>query len=168
MKYISNAEENGRGRGRDGRREQDPRAPGRRRKPKSPSQAKKSQSLLYAHHDTMRPLTEDESKAIFTKLANYIVRASSCCFFSCLTSAGQKSRPPHRQARRAILLSTAQGPRLLCLRIVYETRHLRRAAKSGQHGDLSWKVQQEREVQAAHNLPRLSRPVREVQGGQNL
>jgi len=29
------------------------------------------------HVHSMRPLTEDESKAVFTKIANYIVSASS-------------------------------------------------------------------------------------------
>lgn len=46
-------------------------------------------------HSTMRPLTEEESKAVFTKLANYIVRGGCLRKEPCLTVlAGQEPRSP--------------------------------------------------------------------------
>lgn len=66
----------------------------------------------------MRPLTEEESKAVFTKLANYIVRPLAiflpcqCTHLSSLS--GQEPCSSHRQAGRAVLLQTSQGSRLLC------------------------------------------------------
>ena len=46
---------------------------------------------------TMRPLTEEESKAVFTKLANYIVPVVFPAFHIPLLIllAGQKPRSPH-------------------------------------------------------------------------
>jgi hypothetical protein len=43
----------------------------------------------------MRPLTEDESKAVFTKLANYVVRLPTCLPASIcgLTFTGQEPGP---------------------------------------------------------------------------
>lgn len=66
----------------------------------------------------MRPLTEDESKAVFTKLANYIVRA---CFISYQLSIhlpfilGEKSHSLDRQTGRTVLLQTSKGSSVLCL-----------------------------------------------------
>lgn len=89
-----------------------------------------SRRLLLLRASTMRPLTEDESKLVFTKLANYIVRYLS--FFhwhepNWLDRLGQEPRPSHRQARRAILLSTTQRQSVLCIRINYETWHFCRS-----------------------------------------
>lgn len=53
----------------------------------------------------MRPLTEDESKAVFTKLANYIVGLIHLLQNQrthLLT--GKKSGSPHRPPGRAVLL----------------------------------------------------------------
>ena len=65
----------------------------------------------------MRPLTEDESKAVFTKLANYIVRPvnSYQLVLASASSIGQESHTPHRSQGRAILFQVAQGQGLLCL-----------------------------------------------------
>jgi hypothetical protein len=67
----------------------------------------------------MRPLTEDESKAVFEKLANYIVSGSWSLRPYGRTYAsgtqGEKSRPLGGQAGRGPLLSLAEGSRLLCL-----------------------------------------------------
>lgn len=58
--------------------------------------------------DTMRPLTEDESKTLFTKLANYIVR--SFLFLLCARPhpfTGKEPYSPHRPKGRTILLQIA-------------------------------------------------------------
>ena len=66
----------------------------------------------------MRPLTQDESKAVFTKLANYIVRSllhHPLLAPPTASPTGQESHPPHRPQGRALLLQVAQGQSLLCL-----------------------------------------------------
>ena len=65
----------------------------------------------------MRPLTEDESKAVFTKLANYIVRTrpARTPTLATVPFTGQESDPPHRSQGRALLLQVAQGQDLLRL-----------------------------------------------------
>ncbi len=67
----------------------------------------------------MRPLTEDESKAVFEKLANYIVSSlsppQSYRQIYAPGTQGKKPRTSRRQAGRSTLLSPAQGSRLLCL-----------------------------------------------------
>ena len=67
----------------------------------------------------MRPLTEDESKLVFEKLANYIASTplNSPLLPSYLysPSEGEKHRTSGGQAGRCTLFSVAQGSRLLCL-----------------------------------------------------
>ena len=65
----------------------------------------------------MRPLTEDESKAVFEKLANYIASDSFSLppLYLCSLSKGKKPRAFGGQAGRCALFSVAQGPRLLCI-----------------------------------------------------
>jgi hypothetical protein len=64
----------------------------------------------------MRPLTEDESKAVFEKLANYIVSRYQLLqsYSDIYRGKGKKPRASGRQTRRSSLLSLAQGSRLLC------------------------------------------------------
>jgi len=67
----------------------------------------------------MRPLTEDESKAVFEKLANYIVSSFwPLQSYQCIYTPGTQGKKPRtfgRQAGRSTLLSPAQESRLLCL-----------------------------------------------------
>jgi hypothetical protein len=62
---------------------------------------------LASEKNHMRPLTEEESKAVFSKLANYIVRVFLSIFFSFahrVLILGQKSSSSHRPSRRIVLL----------------------------------------------------------------
>jgi len=76
----------------------------------------------------MRPLTEDEGKAVFEKLANYIVsKFWPLQSYRCIHAPGiqgKKPRASSRQGGRSTLLSPAKGSRLLCLRNLDAARPL--------------------------------------------
>ena len=67
----------------------------------------------------MRPLTEDESKLVFEKLANYIASTPPKRLLLPLylrpPFKGEKHRTFGGQAGRCALFPAAQGSRLLCL-----------------------------------------------------
>lgn len=114
----------------------------------------------------MRPLTEEESKAVFTKLANYIVRTTAHAVSKDLQrfSPGKKPGAPYRQTRRAPLLQTTKGPCILCLRVIHEARYLCRPSEPYKPGDLFWQVFEEWQVQASYHRIGFPCAVRQVQG----
>jgi hypothetical protein len=97
----------------------------------------------------MRPLTEDESKLVFTKLANYIV----CILFTGPNSQfpadrgpGQESRASHRPSGRDLLFQTAQRPGVLCPRTCYAFGSLSRPAEPHFSRNLLWQILKERQI----------------------
>ena len=79
----------------------------------------------------MRPLTEEEQTAVFSKLANYIVGAGrhdkefrlDWLISGLWVKVGQEYRSPCGPRRRTTLLQATQRSGLLCFRVGYETFH---------------------------------------------
>lgn len=133
----------------------------------------------------MRPLTEEETKTLFTKLSHYVgpnivhlvdrkdephvfrlhrdrvyyVSEVRFFFFSlCVPSLPHSSLPYlYRRMKRA-------DPMQLTFKEMHEDGNLHRAAQPRVPGDVLWQVQQDGQVQAARHRPRCVGTVCKVQG----